>query len=293
MDFPDASSSPPSIEADLAAMRGLLRQDKFADAMAAGQALIARAPAQRDALLMMALAQRFCGRVGDAFNTLTTLERHYPRFSRLHEERGHCFVFMKQAQPAIDAFSAAVSLNHALPNSWAMLEGLYRMTGQAEAGQMASAQVSTLKRLPSEVVTATGLLADGDLDQSERLIRAYLLKHGNDIEAMRLLARIGVARKVFDDPEILLAAVLELAPDYHAARAEYAEVLIEFTNTVKRARNWSGCCAMTRRTAPMCRASTRPLLSGSASTSAPSACTGSCSRTRRRMRTCTCRWRTP
>ncbi len=227
MDFPDASSSPPSIEADLAAMRGLLRQDKFADAMAAGQALIARAPAQRDALLMMALAQRFCGRVGDAFNTLTTLERHYPRFSRLHEERGHCFVFMKQAQPAIDAFSAAVSLNHALPNSWAMLEGLYRMTGQAEAGQMASAQVSTLKRLPSEVVTATGLLADGDLDQSERLIRAYLLKHGNDIEAMRLLARIGVARKVFDDPEILLAAVLELAPDYHAARAEYAEVLIE------------------------------------------------------------------
>ena len=44
---------------------------------------------------------------------------------------------------------------------------------------------------------------------------------------MRLLARIGMARKVFDDAELLLAAVLELAPDYRAARAEYAEVLIE------------------------------------------------------------------
>ena len=44
---------------------------------------------------------------------------------------------------------------------------------------------------------------------------------------MRLLARIGVARKVFDDPVILLAALLEIAPDYHVARAEYAEVLIE------------------------------------------------------------------
>ena len=44
---------------------------------------------------------------------------------------------------------------------------------------------------------------------------------------MRLLARIGIARKVYDDAELLLAAVLELAPDYRAARQEYASVLIE------------------------------------------------------------------
>jgi tetratricopeptide (TPR) repeat protein len=108
-----------------------------------------------------------------------------------------------------------------------MLEGLYRMTGQTEGRKTAAGQVATLRKLPSEVVTATGLFADGDLDQAESMIRSFLLKNGNDIEAMRLLARIGVARKVFDDPEILLAALLELAPDYHAARAEYAEVLIE------------------------------------------------------------------
>ena len=44
---------------------------------------------------------------------------------------------------------------------------------------------------------------------------------------MRLLARIGIAHKVFDDAEILLATVLELAPGYRAARREYADVLIE------------------------------------------------------------------
>ena len=54
---------------------------------------------------------------------------------------------------------------------------------------------------------------------AEPMVRAYLLQHGNQIEAMRLLARIGIARKVFDDAELLLAAVLELAPDYRAARA--------------------------------------------------------------------------
>jgi tetratricopeptide (TPR) repeat protein len=216
-----------SIDAELTAMRGLVRQDKFADVLAAGKALIARVPDQRDALLLTAVAQRFLGKIPDALDTLATLEQHHPRFSRLHEERGHCFVFMKQAQPAIDAFSVAVGLNHALPNSWSMLEGLYQMTGQAEGRKTAAGQVATLRKLPPAVVTATGFFADGDLDQAESMIRSFLLNTGNDVEAMRLLARIGVARKVFDDPEILLAALLVLAPDYHAARAEYAEVLIE------------------------------------------------------------------
>ncbi len=76
-------------------------------------------------------------------------------------------------------------------------------------------------------MAATALFLDGDLELAEPMVRAFLLEHGNDVEAMRLLARIGMARKVFDDAELLLEAVLELAPDYRAARAEYAEVLIE------------------------------------------------------------------
>jgi tetratricopeptide (TPR) repeat protein len=227
MDSSDAGSAALSIDAELTAIRAMLRGEKFADALAAGKALLARAPEQRDALLLTAVAQRFSSRISGALDTLATLEQHHPRFSRLHEERGHCFVFMRQAEAAIGAFSVAVALNYALPNSWSMLEGLYRMTGNAQGREAAAAQVASLRKLPAEVITATGLFADADLDEAERMIRSFLLSRGDDIEAMRLLARIGVARKVFDDPEILLAAVLEIAPDYHVARAEYAEVLIE------------------------------------------------------------------
>ena len=216
-----------SIDAELAAIRASLRGDRFAEALAAAETMLARAPDQRDALLLRAVALRFLGRIPDALETLAMLEKGHARFSRLHEERGHCFVFMRQAGAAIDAFSAAVGLNHALPSSWSMLEGLYRMTGNVAGRDAAAGQVATLRKLPPDVVIATGLFADGDLEPAERVIRAFLLSHGDDIEAMRLLARIGVARKVFDDPELLLAALLELAPDYHAARAEYVEVLIE------------------------------------------------------------------
>ncbi|MDB6106562.1 MAG: sulfotransferase, partial [Gammaproteobacteria bacterium] len=53
------------------------------------------------------------------------------------------------------------------------------------------------------------------------------LEHGDHIEAMRLLARIGISHKIYFDAQVLLAAVLERAPDYRAARQDYAFVLIE------------------------------------------------------------------
>jgi len=205
----------------------LLRQQKFSETLAAAEALLAQVGDHRDVLLFFAIAQRYLGRIPEALAALEILERHHPRFSRLYEERGHCFVVMRQAPQAIQAFLRAVNINNALPASWRMLDGLYRMIGQADNAAMAASHVATLRNLPQEVVTATGLFADGDLDLAESLIRAYLLKHGDHVEAMRLLARIGIARKVFDDAELLLSAMLELAPDYRVARQEYAGVLIE------------------------------------------------------------------
>ena len=227
MDSPDATSPASVSGAALARMRALIRQRDFAAVLAAGEALLAEAPHHRDALLFVAIAQRYLGRIEAALSTLSTLERHHPRFSRLHEERGHCLVAQRQASQAIEAFLLAVNINHALPSSWRTLEGLYRMTGQADNAALAASHVATLRDIPAEVVTATGLFMDGDLDVAETMVRAHLLKHGNQVEAMRLLARIGIARKVFDDAELLLATVLELAPDYRAARREYAEVLVE------------------------------------------------------------------
>ena len=120
-----------------------------------------------------------------------------------------------------------MNLNYALLGSWRMLDGLYRLTGRTDSAAMAASRAAKLQNLPPEVMTAAGLFADGDLDAAESRVRAYLLSHGHHVEAMRLLACIGIARKVYDDAELLLAAVLTLAPDYRAARQEHASVLVE------------------------------------------------------------------
>jgi len=226
---PTASASPsaPATEAEVLKLRALIRQHRFAEALELGKALLRQVPDQRDALLSVAVAQRFLGHPDEALDTLATLERHHPRFSRLYEEQGRCFVDRREAPQAAAAFLRAVGLNHALTGSWRMLEGLFRMAARPDDAAAAGAQLAKLESLPAAVVTATALFEDGDLDTAEPMVRAFLLEHGDHVEGMRLLARIGVARDVLDDAEILLRAVLKLAPEYRVARREYARVLLD------------------------------------------------------------------
>ena len=220
-------SAPSAVELEVQRIRALLQEHRFPEAAASAQALAATVPENRDVLYLRALAQRQLGEIPAALETLAALEQLHPRFSRLYQERGHCHVVLKQAPEAIDAFLRAVHMNPALPASWSMLEGLYRMTGRAADAATAAAHVATLKRLPPEVVTATALFSDGDLAAAEQLVRTFLVQHGHHVEAMRLLARIGIERDVLDDAQLLLEGVLVLAPDYHAARFDYAQVLVK------------------------------------------------------------------
>jgi tetratricopeptide (TPR) repeat protein len=221
----DSLRSP--VELEVARIRELVKRRRFEEGLEVAERLAAEVPENRDVLYLMAMNQRLLNRIGSALETLLRLEQHHPAFSRLYQERGQCYVVLKSAQQAIDSFLRAVNINPALPASWSMLEGLYRMTGRADDAAIAAAHVTTLKRLPSEVLTATGLFSDGDISAAEDMVRAYLLKAGNHVEAMRLLARIGIERDVLDDAELLLEAVLELEPYYRAARHDYARALME------------------------------------------------------------------
>ena len=145
----------------------------------------------------------------------------------MYQERGYCYTTLRDAPRAIDAFLRGVNINPALATSWSMLERLYRMTGDVKNAATAAERVSALKHLPPEVVRAGSLFSDGDLSAAEKILRAYLLKSGDHVEALRLLARIEHQRNVLDEAELLLEAALKLAPNYRAARLDYVRVLID------------------------------------------------------------------
>ena len=203
-------------------LRDLQRNGFHREALEGLQALLDASPDNRDLLLIAAISLRHLLRIPEALAMLDRLEHVQPRFSRLHQERGLCHVALKDAPRAIEALLRAVNINPALPMSWRMLEGLYRLTGDAENAATAAAHVATLKPLPLGGRDRDLAFSDGDLAPAEQIIRAFLLRHGDHPEAMRLLAKIGMARDVLDDAETLLEAVLALAPDHRAARYDYA-----------------------------------------------------------------------
>src|SRR5450432_2616362 len=174
-----AHSTAPPVEQEVHRISELFKHRRFEESLQAAKVLASEMPENRDVLYLAAKNQRFLGKTLDALATLQLLQQHHPGFSRSYQEQGHCHVVLKDAPKAIDAFLRAVNINPALPASWSMLEGLYRMTGQAGNAATAAAHVATLKQLPEEVVRATALFSDGDLLPAESMIRAFLLKHGN------------------------------------------------------------------------------------------------------------------
>ncbi len=213
------------VEREVQRIRGLLKEGQLAQALRACETLLASVPENRDVLYLRAAAQRLGGDVPAALATLAELERLHPRFSGLYQERGHCHIALRQAPQAIESFLRAVNINPALPASWRLLESLYRMAGEPQQAAQAAGHLAALGRLPAEVVAATALFSDGELAPAEQLIRAYLRQQGDHVEAMRLLARIGLERDGLDEAQRLLERVLQLAPDYDLARFEYAQVL--------------------------------------------------------------------
>jgi tetratricopeptide (TPR) repeat protein len=220
---PGASAS---IELEVGRIRELSKRGRHREALAAAEVLAGAAPQNRDVLYLIAANQRCLNRIPEALATLQRLEQQHSRFSLLYQERGNCYLTLRDVPRAIDAFLQALNINPALAASWSMLQRLYNITGDVKNAATAAEHISTLKDLPPEVVRAGSLFSDGELSAAENLLRASLLA-GHDVEALRLLARIEHQREVLDEAELLLEAALKLAPNYRAARLDYVRVLID------------------------------------------------------------------
>src|SRR5450631_4022602 len=149
-----ADPPPSGIDTEVRRVRATLERSEFTLALEAALPLLKEAPENRDVLYMVAVAQRYLQRIPEALATLGRLEELHPDYPRLYQERGHCYVALRSALPAIAAFEQAVNMSPALPASWKALEVLYRMTGRTAEARKAAAEVENLAKLPPEIVTA-------------------------------------------------------------------------------------------------------------------------------------------
>src|SRR5262245_23435880 len=98
-----AEESDSAVERDAQRVRELLASRRYDEALQVADARLTEVSENRDLLYLKALSQRHLGQVPQALATLDVLERKHPGFSRLHEERGHCYAALRDGPRAIDA----------------------------------------------------------------------------------------------------------------------------------------------------------------------------------------------
>lgn len=202
-----------------------LQGGRFAEAEAAAREALAERADDADALYALAVALRYQARERDALDTLARLKAARPGFGRADQEEGHARRALDDPEGAARAYEAAVRANPGLLASWRALSQLYASAGRTDAATNARAQAERLAKLPRELLSVTSFIAEGRLYKAEQLCRDFLQRTPHNVEAMRLLARIGMKLNVLDDAEFLLESALEFDPDNRLARIDYVEAL--------------------------------------------------------------------
>ncbi|MEE4174297.1 MAG: tetratricopeptide repeat protein [Xanthomonadales bacterium] len=211
--------------------RGRIRASDFRGAeQLAARALTADDLPEReinDLRYTMAVAQRYQSRPRDALDTIQRLLKDRPDHGRAWQERGHIHRALRQARDARLSYEEALRHNPALPGAWRALVKLYGEAGLERHETAARGQLGHLEALPRELVAVTSMIHESRLGKAEQLVRHYLRQHPQDVEGMRLLARIGNELNVLTDAEFLLESALEFAPDYDQARYDLANLLLK------------------------------------------------------------------
>ncbi|HET6628562.1 MAG TPA: tetratricopeptide repeat protein, partial [Woeseiaceae bacterium] len=208
-----------------AGARQLLEAGRLDEALAAASAEADADPSNVEALYLKAVAERYLNRTQAALETVARLQALEPRFARAYQEEGHLQKALGDTARAVAAYRRAVELNRALMASWRELAALEAHRGNRAAQQAAQAEYERLAELPAELVSVTSLFQEGKLFQAENLCRDFLRRHPRHVEAMRLLARIGMKLFIYDDAEFLLESCVEFAPDNWLCRRDYVEIL--------------------------------------------------------------------
>jgi tetratricopeptide (TPR) repeat protein len=198
---------------EISRIRELTREKRYNEALPAAEALCAAVPQGREALYLLAVNQRCLSRISAALATLEQLEREHPSLARLYQERGYCYMSLRDAPRALAAFERAVHINPALKDSWSALESLHRMTGNADKAAAAAAHLTTLKQLPPGILQARSLLADGALSGAERLLEESLTVSPEHGAARVDYVRVLLARQKYAEACGQLDSLIEQEPD--------------------------------------------------------------------------------
>ena len=209
----------------LKAAQEALQRGDFAGGLARAETLLAHDPKNGDALYVAAVAARYLDRHDAARSFLQRLHAEMPEYGRAWQEAGHLARARGNTDEALSAYARAVRFNPALTASWTAQAELLAAMGRTAEAAAAQEQARRVTTLPRELVAVTHHLHEGRPLRAEEICRHFLRRNPRHVEAMRLLAQIGLRLGILDDAEFLLESAVAFEPDNIQVRLDYMDVL--------------------------------------------------------------------
>lgn len=205
--------------------RQALQQQAHDRAINLCEGLLRDDPANGDALYIAAVAARYARKFDSARDFVRRLRQSHPEHGRGWQEAGHLARDTGDPEGAIVAYRRACEFNPSLEASWTHQANLLAQRGREGEARNCMAQAERLAGLPRMLLAVLNHIHEGRILKAEELCRHFLRENPHNVEAMRLLADIGVRLGIFDDPEFLLESAVAFEPDNIQLRLDYMQVL--------------------------------------------------------------------
>ena len=197
------------------------------DALAAAelcQQALEAAPDDVDLLTLHGVVLLDLKRAKDANLPLVKAVKLAPRFARARENLGHSLILLGRYDEAVEQLRKAIELEPRSESARRNLAHALACGGKAEEADEMYEQAFLLAPDRRRLAEAGEHFRDGRVKECEQICLELLARNANDVNALRLLAKVAGEAGRWGKAERLLQQALELAPDFHDARLELAQV---------------------------------------------------------------------
>ena len=213
------------LEELLETARQATRENEHAKVIEACEMARETAPDDTRFVFMHGVALRRTGDFEKAEPLLRRIVEAAPNLAAAHQEFGLLCLSLGHLSEARKSLEHAVALQPDLNSAWRALYDVRSAEGDdAGAADAFRRALGTSKPDPA-LQKALDLFAAGRVGIAEGICREYLRQRPMDVNAIRLLAEIGIKLGVIDEAIKLLERCLELTPEFHVARSNYATAL--------------------------------------------------------------------
>ncbi len=195
----------------------LVNRGEFGHAESLCRALLQKHPRDVNVLGLHGAVLIKLHRLEEAERALRRTVRLAPTFAKPHEDLGLVLLELKRPAEAADVLRKAVRLDPELELAHFNLGKALAKLGFGREADEAFEQSFALSPERRKLAHAAELHRDGRLEDAEKVYREVVRANPDNVDALRMLARIALAAGRGADAERLLLRALRIAPDFAGA----------------------------------------------------------------------------